>query len=251
MSEDHGLRDTYRGITPDPDPTILTTIQSGLLREEMYRAVNNLRELVLARIDILSTSVNEFHVRMPLDVQRVTEAMRDLFDQKLVGLNRELDSRFGGLESRFQERDIRVTDANLANAKAIEAAFASQQKAADLNLIYNDKAISKSELATKEKIEGLQALLTGAIDDLRNQINGLTSRLDRGEGAIRGLSESKQERRESVGLIVGIASVAAVVISMLVGAIGFVISHPTAAVAPAPTPAAVAVVPLPPSQGIK
>jgi hypothetical protein len=244
--DDTGPRQTSRGWTPDPDPTLLTTEQSGLLREEMYRAVGNSRELTDARLQGLNTSVSDFHARIPNDIKESLAHLRELFVEKLAGLRDEANQKFSGIALQFSERDVRTTQASelnrtmveqatVASKTAIDAAFLANQKSADANAEYVDKSITKSEAATKEAIVGMQALLTGSINDIRGQIAGLTSRLDRGEGADKGLRDKDFDRRGNIGMVVGIAAASATAISMIVGVVLFIATHVSApAAAPAP-----------------
>jgi hypothetical protein len=246
-----GPRQTSRGWTPDPDPTLLTMEQSRLLREEMYRAVGSLRELMEAKLAELSSSIDGFHARIPTLIYETNNTQSVLFEQKLTGLRGEFFQRFDGVKLQFIERDVRGDQANKTSEVAIAAAFLANEKKADATAQSNDKAIAKSELATKEKIDSLQALLTGSIDDIRGQIAGLTSRLDRGEGASKGVTDVAFERRGNTAMIVGIASLSATALTMIVGAVLFIASHvSTPAPAPvsygAPTVVSPAVVPVQP-----
>lgn len=231
-----------------PDPTALTREATALLREEVYRAVNGLRELLEARLGRLDASVTTFHSGFPSDVRNQINNSNELLTEKLNTLRLESLQKFDGIKLQFAERDVRtdqateqnkniVEQAAVASKTAIDAAFTANQKAADANAEYVEKSITKTEASTKEKIDGLQALLTGSIDDIRGQLSALTSRMDRSDGANKGSTDSRSERAQSTGVIVGISTIAATGISMIVGAVIFVSLHLSPAPGPGPGPA--------------
>jgi len=230
-----------RGWVPVPDPTLLTMEMSTKMRDDVRRDISNLREIIGARLDSMdkATALLESHVvQCPSspEIARLMSDMKDLFLEKFAGMSVQFIEKFSGIGLQFSERDIRTEQAAaanrlqteqsaIANKTAIDAAFLANEKSARAIAESNDKAIAKSEAATKEKIDGLQALLTGAINDIRGQIAALTSRQDRGEGSARQVVDTRSERRENIGMIVGIAGLSAVVVSMLVGGILYVVAH--------------------------
>ncbi len=100
-------------------------------------------------------------------------------------------------------------------------------KAIDAALVERRVATEKSDQTTKETISSLQELFQSTIIPLREQINAITSRLDRGEGANKGSVDVRTERAQSIGMMVGISTVAALGISMLISAVLFVSLHIT------------------------
>jgi hypothetical protein len=238
-----------RGWVPVPDPTVLTTAQSNQLREDLRREIANLREIMAVRLDSMdkATALLESHVvACPSiqDIERLFDSSRALYIEK-----------FDGISLRFTERDIRTQQADdasklllqqaaLSQKTAIDAAFLANEKSAAAIAEANDKAIAKSEAATKEKIDGLQALLTGSINDIRGQLSIINSRLDRGESVSRGAAETRQEQRSNIGTVVGIASMSAMIVSMLVGGILYIVAH--SGTVAQPTVVSPAVVPVQP-----
>jgi membrane protein involved in colicin uptake len=256
MSDDR-LPQGRAGWTPIPDPTLLTTQQSRELREEIFRSMQAQRELLESRFAAYEQAMNRFRENLPRDLNVHVDTIQALFAEKLAGHQSAIVQKFEAIDGRFYERDarleqasrineIRVDQASATIKAAVDAARSSDQKAADASAAATDKAINKTEVATKEKIDSLQALLTGSIDDIRGQISALNSRMDRGEGASRGIHENSSERRGNIAMVIGVSSFGVTVISMLIGAIMFAATHTSSPPAIAPVPPASAIVPAQP-----
>ena len=216
MSDERGMLRTERGRTPDPDPTILTTQQSAALREEMYRAIGSATAIWDARIHALEEATNRFRENLSKDLSNHVDTIKELLEEKVRGFRDNVAEKFEGVERQFHDRDARLELIRLNAADALNAAFAARERAAAAAETASKEAISKSELATKEKIVALQALLSGGMDDIRGQIGALTSRLDRGEGAQRGSGETKHERRAEIGSFVALAAFVLGIINVII-----------------------------------
>jgi hypothetical protein len=154
----------------------------GEAKKDLERSLNEAEKRVDERFRLGKTAADE--------MQATTDS---LYNEK-----------FGSIQKQFEERDVRSDQSALASSKAIDAGLLTQKAAAD-----------KSEMTIKEQILGLQALFQSSIDPMRVAITALTGRVDRGEGTTRGVTDSGVERRGNVSMVVGIASMASVVISTL------------------------------------
>jgi hypothetical protein len=222
-----GIPETH-SFTPVPDPTLPTTQQ---LRHEQ----GNLREVIEARLNgmdvatrLLADNVN----RVPNDIDKHVVHLTDLFGERMEGLKAELISLGRGIQLQFDERDIRSRAAEDAAKIAVNAALQAQKEAAGAQNDSNAAAITKSEGATVKQIDGILALLASNTEAINDKITAITSRLDRGEAIMSANSMSRQDRRLDGGNNVAILGVGFLVITVVVGLIGFVAVRSGAASAP-------------------
>lgn len=192
---------------PIPDPSVLTT-------EQLRRELGALRDIIETRLDAMDRSTSVFTEnlqRVPTDVDKQVGNLRDLHEQKFIGVERQ-----------FVERDVRSAGAQTAAQLAVNAALSAQKEAAATQNDAAAAAISKSEIATAKQIDSILALMasnTRAIDDKIASING---RLDRGEGGQRQESSSQST----------IIAIAAVVVSLGIGLLAIFNERTPAASAP-------------------
>ena len=222
-----GLPET-RTYTPVPDPTFLTTQQ---LRHEQ----GNLREVIEARLDgmDIATRLLADHVnRVPNDIDKHIAHLTDLFGERMDGLRSELNSLGRGIQLQFDERDIRTRAAGDAAMVAVNAALQAQKEAAAAQNESNAAGITKSEAATVKQIDGILALLASNTMAINDKIAGIISRVDRGEAISSANSLTRQDRRLDGGSNVAILGVGLLVITAVVGIIGFVAVRTGGALAP-------------------
>jgi hypothetical protein len=217
-----------RTYTPVPDPTFLTT-------QQLRREQGTLREVIEARLNGMDTATRLLadHVnRVPNDIDKQVLHLTYLFGEKMEGLKAELISLGKGIQLQFDERDIRSRAAEDAAKVAVNAALQAQKEAAAAQNESNAAAITKSEGATVKQIDGILALLASNTQAINDKIAGIISRLDRGEAIITANSLSRQDRRLDGGSNIAIIGVGLVVVTVVVGLIGFVMAHPAATPAP-------------------
>jgi hypothetical protein len=222
-----GVRELRTNI-PVPDPSILTTQQ---LRHEQ----GTLREIIEARLNgmdiaarLLADNVN----RVPSDVDIRIRHLTDLFSERMEGLRVATLSLAKGIQLQFDERDIRHRATEDAAKVAVHAALQAQKEAARSQNDSNAAAITKSEGATVKQIDGILALLGSNTTAINDKIAGIVSRLDRGEASITANSVSREDRRLDGGSNVAILGVGLLVITVVVGLIGFVMVRSGAAPVP-------------------
>ncbi len=222
-----GIPET-RTYTPVPDPTVLTT-------QQLRREQGTLREVIEARLDgmDIATKLLADHVnRVPNDIDKQIKHLTDLFGERMEGLRAELLSLRTGIQLQFDERDIRGRAAEDAAKLAVNAALQAQKEAAGAQNDSNAAAITKSEGATVKQIDGILALLASNNEAINDKITGIVSRLDRGEAIMSANSASRQDRRLDGGSNVAILGVGLLVITVVVGLIGFMAVRSGAAPAP-------------------
>jgi hypothetical protein len=215
-----GISET-RTFTPVPDPTFLTT-------QQLRREQGTLRELIEARLNGMDTATKLLadHVnRVPNDIDKQVRHLMDLFGERMGGLKAETISLGKGIQLQFDERDIRSRAAEDAAKVAVNAALQAQKEAAAAQNESNAAAITKSEGATVKQIDGILALLASNTMAINDKIAGIISRLDRGEAIITANSLSRQDRRLDGGSNVAILGVGLLVITVVIGLIGFVVVH--------------------------
>lgn len=239
--------------TQKPDPTILTT-------QNLRREIEGLRELqealVSGEIGKLETRLNGMDkaiellhttsARSPLHVKEEVTHLSELVVEKIERLGDVATERFAGIEKQFAERDKRTEQLSLADKTAVNAALAAQEKQAIAQQEGNNAATSKMEANFTKLIEQGQTLLQEVRRNTDVQINDLKSRLDKGEGknsvadpmltatlaqlgdAISGLKSSNDQNighskgtSDNWGAILGAASLAVAVITIVAGVIGF------------------------------
>jgi hypothetical protein len=217
-----------RSFVPVPDPTILTT-------QQLRREQGTLREVIEARLngmDIATRLLAEQVGRTPNDIDKQVKHLTDLFGERMEGLKAETLSLGRGIQLQFDERDIRSRAAEDAAKVAVNAALQAQKEAAAAQNESNAAAITKSEGATVKQIDGIHALLGSNTMAINDKIAGIISRLDRGEAVTAANSLARQDRRLDGGSNIAILGVGLMVITAVVGLIGFVMLH--SSVAPAP-----------------
>lgn len=194
MVDDH---DTLRSVS-DPQAQMQAIAD---------RAVRNLRTELNTKINAMEQATSLWHddlVRVPTDVQKTTDALRD-FLEEFVGrtlsdlrgeIGREIETTRGDItqmravsdeRQKFIEKQFLLLKEShetfvLTNGTAIERAFNAQKEVANETQRFSEKAIAKSETATAEAIKATNNTFDAAFRGLNDRYNDLKSRLDRGEG---------------------------------------------------------------------
>jgi hypothetical protein len=213
---------------PIPDPSLLTTEQ---LRRELA-ALRDSIEQRLFGMDRATENMNAVINRHPSDTEKAIAQLRDLINEKFVGVNIQvrdqntawierhesgratistrIDSVADGIQKQFEERDVRSKAAELAAQVAVGAALQAQKEAAGAQNESNSAAITKSESATVKQIDGILALLSSNSNALNDKIAVINGRLDRGEGKDHGQTNTITM---AIAIVAVIAAVAAAIFS--------------------------------------
>lgn len=142
------------GLVPVPDPSRLTT-------EQLRTELGNLRELL-----------EEKTVNAELKTEQLKAVTNEIFERIAV---------------QFAERDKRTEALTVASTTAISAALQAAKEAVGAQNTSNSIAISKSEASTTESIRQLQILFDTTMSGLKDQMTDIRSRIDRAEGAAKGV----------------------------------------------------------------
>jgi hypothetical protein len=168
---------------PIPDPTNLTT-EASLRLEAM------LRNLIHAEVTHLD----------------------DLFSEKLARI-----------EVRFNMLDARTAEQKQDTTNALNAALAAQKEQALLQNTASQKNIDKSELATTERIKGVEALLATSMKAADDKFSDLKERVSRFEAlklgnveGAAGVHSSSDNMRAVLTSVVGVLLVVIAAASILV-----------------------------------
>ena len=197
------------GSTPIPDPTKLTTDAVSALERQIRRELDFRASLVEARLDGMDTAITlaaenvergvaEAGHEITLlrdDYTRRSGAEREFMLSQLENVRQVTLAKFEAVDGRFAESKV-----------AVDAAFAAAKEAVGEQNKTNDRAITKSEAATKETISSLGQVTGASIKALEDKFADLKARFDSGEGKTSGVSVTEQTRaaqlRATVAIIV-------------------------------------------------
>lgn len=197
------------GETDNKETRVIMSDPSPLTTQQLWREVQNLKELLLSQITGIQKSIEVAHddlVRVPTDVQKQVANLKELHDEK-----------FRSIQVQFAERDTRTEQKDRDTKIAIDAAFQSAST-----------AVGKSETGTGKQIEQLQTLIQTEVRGLRDQIsdsketfsgqvNDLKERTARLESGGIGKDVGKAQQQESTKYIIGIIVIVLAVLGFVVG----------------------------------
>ena len=185
------------GSRPVPDPTLLTTSLVEKAMEGEEKRVDGLLEVLRERLHAIDVATD---LRL-----RVIDHVPDRIDEKVATLAALMGEKFGSVDQRFTERDIRSEREARDNKVAVDAAFAAQKEAAAKQDEGNQKAIDKSEKATTESINKLAELFATSNAGLVDKIGDVSRRVDRIEsltiGATVGAGQVKDQQQSARTLV--------------------------------------------------
>jgi hypothetical protein len=209
---------TQEITTPNPDPTVLTTtallreitgsrelaqILVNFTRELVERQMKGDREYLNVRIEHLEKAMEQVPANWLSAVNQVTLNV----DEKL----KVYDQRFDNIKIQFAERDTRSETSRGDATKAIDAAFASA-----------DKAINKTETGFKDQIteQGKRIDTVSKSSDekhtaLKELINNEKDRITALESRLQGATVHRSESVSYGSLLVAIAVAAVAIIGAI------------------------------------
>lgn len=205
-----------------PDPSERTI--AGTLRE-----IANLKENTSIEIASIRKAV-ELTQAYPTLLDNAIRDFKELLKESFRA-NKELnDEKFKGIDARFAERDKRNTDAAGATRDSINAAMKAAKDLGDERNRSSELAITKSETATNEKINGQGGVLNEMRKGLEDKINSTTGRITIIEAGKAGAIEQRGDTHSNVGTWLAAAAVAISVASFMLVLIHY--SAPGAATVP-------------------
>jgi hypothetical protein len=167
-------------VNSGPDPTYLTT-------QALTREVNNLKEMIEARIDAqnrATTLLQEASDRGPAVsvVEERVNSLVKLTEEKFTSVQAQQAEKFESIQIQFRERDTR-TDQTSRDAKtAVDAALQAAKEAVGEQNKSGALAIAKSEASTIKQIDQIAILLQNVNKASDDKISDLKDRLTMIEG---------------------------------------------------------------------
>lgn len=197
-----------------PDPTALTAAAVTAATDQLRREMQALREIISARIDGADSDRHRIHedVKAQLRLGEVAIGhLKDLMETKIERLAAITSEKFAGVNSQFEERDTR-TDQRAGDTKlAVDAAFAAAKEAT----AKIETGFTKQIDAMSDQIDTKTRNSEDKISDLKDRLNAISARIDRGEGTVIGSHDQRTEARLTSGSVVGIVGGVIALVSLL------------------------------------
>jgi hypothetical protein len=221
---------------PIPDPTVLTT-------QQLLRELTALKELVFTRLDGMDEAtrlIQAQQVRVPTEVDRAVQNLRELLESRFVAfelrfeernVEKLYDEKFHSIETQFKERDTRTEQTSKDSKVAVDAALQAAKEAVGEQNKSSALAIAKSEASTAKQIDQLQTLITTTSNNSDEKIADLKERLTRIEGMTGGSEAAKKNLHDNSSVYIALA---ALVVAIIVGAVSVMRPAPFEPVAVAP-----------------
>jgi len=237
-----GLLDARIGAMDKATELLAATV--GRVPSDTDKQVNALRELLESRINGMdeATKLLALNVReVPTDIDKANRALREVLQgdirnvqdvaTKLLALNvrevpTDIDKANRALREVLQgdirnvqdvaiEKFLAIDGTFSSNALALTAALAAQKEAAAEQNKSNTLAITKSEVATKEKIDSNAQQTATSLKSLADRLDDLKERVDRGEGSTSGSADTRSEQRLNTGQVIAALAVIVAVVSFI------------------------------------
>lgn len=220
----------------DPSPMLLGNSQdpSALTTQQLLRELMGLRELIEARLDGIEGRMESsdkavellqaFADRTPTtkDVQHEVVALREVVMEKFVGVDKQ-----------FTERDARQEQTTKDSVKAVDAAFASADKA----ITKTETSFTKQQDEQSKRIDAVAQVSNEKIDDLKQRITTIESRAN-------GINQASDRSSNNFGLIIAGAGTFIIGMTAVVSVVAYIVTR-------APVPAYVPLPVAPPSAVVR
>jgi len=200
------LLETRLGAMDKATELLAATV--GRVPSDTDKQVNALRELLAARIDGMdeATKLLAVNVReVPTDIDKAAKALREILQGEIKNVSDVAIEKFLAIDGTFS-----------SNALALTAALAAQKEAAAEQNKSNTLAITKSEVATKEKIDSNAQQTATSLQSLAARLDDLKERVDRGEGSTSGEKDRRTEQRLDVGQVIAVIAVIVTIVAAVI-----------------------------------
>lgn len=197
------------GETEQRETRILVADPSALTTQQLWREIQNLKELLETRISSIEKSIEVAHedlVRVPTDVQKQVGNLKELHEEK-----------FRSIEVQFRERDVRVEQTSRDTKTAVDAALAAQEKAVGKQNESFSLSTAKSEESFTKQIDALFQLLQTNTKSIETQIGELKDRLNRGEGRGEGTKETKTTQQDTNKYVLAVLALIFTIVAFFIG----------------------------------
>jgi hypothetical protein len=206
-------------IVPRPDPTTLTTAQ-------LYREISVQDEIFSAKLSAVTDRITTFEAASKASLQGAAEAIQKGLDKaekgvidnaaktqaeqsralkeaedrvtvKLGDLSKAFDDKLTGSVEVLSERIRSLTDLTAQQFTSVASTFAEKDKAVSVGLSAQKESAAAQQQANANATEKMEDNFTKLLDQGREllsevrrntelQINDIKSRLDKGEGQVKG-----------------------------------------------------------------
>jgi hypothetical protein len=190
--------------------------------EQLQREISNLRELFEVRLDAMDKAVVLFDqnlTRVPTEVDRQIAHLKELTFANLNSLSSQMDGRFGFVDSKFNERDIRTEQAARDSKIAVDAALQAAKEAVGEQNKSSALAIAKSEAATNKQIDQMGSLIQATMSAVSTQTQDNKERITRLESVKTGSQENSANRQSTIlsmtAILGAVAAIAVVIIDIV------------------------------------
>lgn len=112
--------------------------------------------------------------------------LRELINAMFDGSQRISEEKFNAVSGKFDLIERQRIEQKMDTKAAVDAALTAQKEAVKEQTTASERAIAKSEAATKEQLTQLSATFTQAIKGLTDILNDTKERVSKGESAAQG-----------------------------------------------------------------
>lgn len=223
-------------MVPQPDPTVLTTAQLtreiANARELIESKVSGSTALLAARIDAHDREASHDRLITDRHIDAAVAGVKDLIETRLLALDKAivlteeqgrkwieklqllLEEQIHSSESKTETLD-RVVQTRLAGS---ETALTAAMTAAD-------KVTQEIKTNFGAVMNETKAGMTKQIDTLKESIDDLKGRLDRGEGVSRGAVDTSANQRDITRNVIAFGSLVIAIIAVIIATVVAITSH--------------------------
>jgi len=144
-------------------------------------------------------------------LDRTISALKEVLETRLGGMEEVTDEKFISVNERFALVERQRVEQKEDTKAAVDAAFSAAKEAVREQTNASERAIAKSETATKEQLNQLTNTFDTAIRGVTGSLDDIKERVGKIESIRQGASERKEEGRATissttavVGAIVGV-----------------------------------------------
>jgi len=116
--------------------------------------------------------------------------LRELIDAMYKGAEQITAEKFNAVTGQFELIERQRVEQKMDTKAAVDAALTAQKEAVKEQTTASERAIAKSEAATKEQLNQLSATFTAAIKGLTDILNDTKERVSKNESARQGSGDT-------------------------------------------------------------
>ena len=205
------------GMTPIPDPTLLTTIQ---LNREITAVREILEATLRGNLAVVQSRMEGMDKALQL-LQVISDRIPVQIDEKIFRLKELHQEKFESIQVQFSERDVRTEQTARDVKIAVDAALqAAKEAVAEQNRSFA-LATAKSEASTAKQIDAQGLAIQTAFKSLDDKIGDMKDRLTRIEGVSLGSADARTVQTSRNTSVIGIVGL---VVGALIGVAGIIIA---------------------------